>query len=391
VRFVLVPVLLVTGTIAAFAGRALAEDPAAPQAPDAADGPRLVRRPLRCVLDDARIRVTGWADVFATTTVGHDNAVRAGRVFDDDAQGIRLNQAYLGVERVPADGCCTDVGGKVALLWGTDARFVHARGLLDDQAPEEYQFDLLELWGSVRFPVAKGLTLKAGKFTTPMGFEVIEAPNNLLPSRTFLFGYAIPFTHVGGIAKLELNERLSVSGGLFLGWDVWDDNNDALTPYAGFTWSPSDRDSLTANLIVGAERLQDDDDLRSVLDLTWTREWDACWQTALNADIGLEEGAAGGDDAMWWGAAGYLTRHVTTCLSATGRAEFFRDADGTRLGQAASLGALTVGLDWTPRTPFPIFHVRPEIRWDHSFQGAFFDDGSAEDQLSFTLECIIGF
>ncbi|MGE0191696.1 MAG: outer membrane beta-barrel protein [Planctomycetota bacterium] len=200
-----------------------------------------------------------------------------------------------------------------------------------------------------------------------------------------------PFTHVGGIARLDLNEHLGVSGGLFLGWDVWDDDHDALTPYAGFSWSPSDRDALTANLIVGAERPQDDDDLRSVLDVTWTREWDACWQSALNVDVGLEQGAAGGDDATWWGAAGYLTRRVTPCLSATARGELFRDVDGTRLGQRASLGGVTFGLDWTPKTPFPIFHIRPEIRWDHSFEGALFDGGSSHDQLTFTVECIIGF
>jgi hypothetical protein len=390
-RIVLFQVGVVVGFVSLFGRHALAEEPANPQTQESAGRSLPARRSLDDWLEDAQVRITGWADLLATVTPGHDDEVRTGRVFDDDGFGIRLHQAYLGVERAPTEGCCVDVGGKVALLWGTDARLLHARGLLDDQAPREYQFDLLELWGSVRFPVAEGLTLRAGKFTTPMGFEVIEAPNNLLPSRSFLFGYAIPFTHVGGIAKLELDERWSVSGGLFLGWDVWDDNNDALTTYAGLSWTPSDRDALTANLIVGAERADEDDDLRSVLDFTWTREWNDCWQTVLNVDVGFEEGAAGGDDATWWGAAGYVTRRFSPCLAATARAEFFRDADGTRLGQGASLGAATLGVDWTPRTPFPVFHVRPEIRWDRSFDGAFFDGGSEHEQLSLTIECIFGF
>jgi hypothetical protein len=61
------------------------------------------------------------------------------------------------------------------------------------------------------------------------------------------------------------------------------------------------------------------------------------------------------------------------------------------MGAPASLGELTVGLDWTPKTPVPILHLRPEIRWDHSFDGAFFDEGRARDQLSLTFDLVVGF
>jgi hypothetical protein len=349
--------------------------------------------PLEKVLEHARFKVTGWLEGMATASPGTESEFRTARVFDDDAEGLRLHQAYGAVERTFAEGCGFDLGGKAAVLWGTDARLLHARGLLDQQAPKEYQWDLLELWGSVRLPVRQGLRIKAGKFTTPMGFEVIEAPNNLLPSRSFLFGYAIPFTHTGVLAALDVSPRFTVQYGLFLGWDVWDDNNDALTHHVGVTWkSPSEKDTLVANVIVGPERLDDDDDLRTVLDVTWTRTWSDCWKTALNADVGVEEGAgAAGDDAGWWGAAGYVTRTFSDRLAATARGEYFRDEDGTRLGQPASLSGLTLGLDWTPRTPFPIFHVRPELRWDHSWDGVFFDAGTDEDQFSITLDVILGF
>ena len=53
-------------------------------------------------------------------------------------------------------------------------------------------------------PSRGGLTLKMGKFTTPMGFEVIEAPEQpAAVSRSFLFGYAIPFTHTGVLATVQ--------------------------------------------------------------------------------------------------------------------------------------------------------------------------------------------
>jgi hypothetical protein len=41
--------------------------------------------------------------------------------------------------------------------------------------------------------------VKGGKFVTLLGYEVIEAPNNLNFSRSFLFSLAIPLTHVGAL------------------------------------------------------------------------------------------------------------------------------------------------------------------------------------------------
>jgi hypothetical protein len=360
------------------------------------DGPALMDVVRRTRLGEAiarsGVRLHGWVEASVTASPWTEDDKRTGRVFDDEAEGFRFQQAYLALERQPQAECRLDVGGKVAVLWGTDARLLHARGLLDDQDDEE-QFDLLEAHALVRVPVARGLTVKAGKFTTPMGYEVIEAPNNLLPSRSFLFGFAIPFTHTGAIATLELNECWKVGYGLVLGWDVWDDNNDALTQLGSVAWtSVSGKDSVTLNAIVGAEREDEDDDLRTVLDATWTHAWSDTVRTALNIDVGREEGAAtDGGDASWWGGAAYLTKDFSDRLSGTLRLEVFRDDDGTRLGQEATLGEATVGLDWLPFCRLPNLHLRPEVRWDHSFDGAFFDEGEDDDQVSLTFDVVFTF
>jgi hypothetical protein len=370
---------------------ALAEEAAPPEPPSLMG--LLEKSRMAGPIERSRVEVSGWVEASLTTTPTPDEEVRRARVFDDEAEGFRLQQAYLAVARPLWEKPCFDVGGKVALLWGTDARFLHARGLFDDQEGDE-QFDLLEAHALVRFPVGRGLDLKVGKWTTPMGFEVIEAPNNLLPSRSFLFGFAIPFTHTGAIASLQVSDRVKVGYGLVFGWDVWDDNNDALTHLGTFAWtSPSSRDAVTVNAIVGAEREDEDDDLRVVVDATWTHEWSDRWKTALNVDVGTEEGAApGGGDATWWGAAAYVTRTFSDSLAATFRAEVFEDEDGTRLGEEASLGELTLGVDWTPWCRARNVHLRPEVRWDHSFDGGFFgDDGDEEDQVSLTLDVVVTF
>jgi hypothetical protein len=351
------------------------------------------RTPLGCTFDRLRIRPFGWVEASVSTSPGLDADERRARVFDVEDEGLSLHQAYFALERQPETGCCFDLGAKVAVLWGSDARFLHARGLFDDQDGKE-QFDLLEAKAIARFPVARGLTVSAGKFTTPLGFEVIEAPNNLLPSRSLLFGYAIPFTHTGTIATLEASERWKLTYGIVQGWDVWDDGNGALTHLGGVAWtSATGNDAVIVNGIVGPEQEEDESDLRVVVDGTWTHSLcGGSWTTALNADFGIEEGAAtDGGVARWWGAAGYLTRKFSDRLSATARLEWFRDEDGTRLGEEASLGELTLGVDWRPVECLPNLRLRPEVRWDHSFDGEFFDDGRDRDQLSLTLDVVFTF
>jgi len=180
--------------VAMLAGVARAED-----APEKSVVPALSEilhgTPAGQGLERARIDVSGWIDASVYTSPLTSSNVRVARVFDDDAQGFRLGQAALVVERALSDKQCYDVGGKVSVPWGTDARLLHERGLLDDQGGSEEQFDLLEAYISARFPVAHGLALRVGKCDTPMGFEMIEAPSDILTSRSFLFGYAIPFTH----------------------------------------------------------------------------------------------------------------------------------------------------------------------------------------------------
>ena len=58
-----------------------------------------------------------------------------------------------------------------------------------------------EAYGSSKIPIGSGLTIKGGKFVTLLGYEVIESPNNLNFSRSFMFSFAIPLTHVGGLVS----------------------------------------------------------------------------------------------------------------------------------------------------------------------------------------------
>ena len=96
-------------------------------------------------------------------------------------------------------------------------------------------------------------------------------------------------------------------------------------------------------------------------------------------------------DAMWWGAATYLSFAPDDRVTFTLRLEGFRDRDGTRLGTPATLSDVTFGADWKPIPSFANLRLRPEIRWDHAWDGPFFDGARERDQLSLTLGAIVTF
>ena len=73
-----------------------------------------------------------------------------------------------------------------------------------------------------------GSPLKAGKFVTLLGYEVIESPNNLNFSRGYLFTLAIPLTHTGGLASYTFTDWFSMTAGVVLGWDDSKNVNDSV-------------------------------------------------------------------------------------------------------------------------------------------------------------------
>jgi hypothetical protein len=338
------------------------------------------------------LRIHGYVEVAVHTTPGTESEERAGRSFDDDSEGFRFHQAYLAAEKPVTEASRFDVGGKLAGLWGADARLLHSTGLLDDQDSEE-QFDLLEAHLLVRLPLLRGTTLTAGKFVSPLGYEAIESTEAPLPSRSFLFGYAVPSTHTGAMATFDIGSGISLGYGLVLGWDAWEDSNDSLSHLGTFQWTgPGERDVVAVSGIFGPELEGNDEDGRLLIDAWWQHDWSERTYTTLNADFAVEQAGTecDCDDPHWWGFAGYLAHELTPCLTGTVRAEWFVDEDGTRLGEEARLGEVTLGLDWRPVRRWSWFHVRPEVRWDHSFGSRFFDDGEDSNQLSFILDVLLG-
>jgi len=264
------------------------------------------------------------------------------RVFDYDDDAFRIDLVELVVQRpVAAPG---DFGFRVDFTAGPVSRIVASRGLFRDSAGEGQDIDIHQAYVSFVAPVGSGLRLDAGKFITGLGYEVIEGYDgwNDNATHSFLFGYAIPYTHTGVRASYSFSPVLSAMVMVANGWDNVEDNNRGKTVHLQLALAPSRRLAITLNGIAGPEQDNDDAHYRDVLDGVATWRPSDHLSLGVNGDWGRETaGAPGGLMAVWTGAAGYLRlTHKQVSLSL--RAERFDDRDGARTGTPQTLSEITV-------------------------------------------------
>jgi hypothetical protein len=126
------------------------------------------------------------------------------RIFDLEDNTFKVDVVELSVKK-DAHGV-GDAGFRFDLTAGSSIPKVAHSGGLDIG-----DLDFHQMFVSYIAPVGSGLKLDFGKFITSMGYEVIEGYDGYDDnySRSFLFGYAIPFTHTGIRAGYTFSENLS--------------------------------------------------------------------------------------------------------------------------------------------------------------------------------------
>jgi hypothetical protein len=275
------------------------------------------------------------------------------RLYDYDA-GYTFNMAEFSIKKDPSDRYPFGYG--LVVTAGLDAQKNHAIGIFRDKEDNfpfrnTPWFDLQEAYGSYKIPVGSGLTLKAGKFVTLLGYEVIESPNNLNFSRSFLFSFAVPLTHVGALASYAVTDWLSITAGPVVGWDIADDNNKSMSWTGQIAVTPM-KDLITnLNWISGKEYSFDangelrNGGVRTVFDLVTTYTGIKNLTLGANLDYGFEYnegflkglGTRSDADATFWGLAGYVAYDWTEKLRTALRAEYFRDPQGARTATGVNI------------------------------------------------------
>lgn len=318
------------------------------------------------------VTVNAFAESSYSYNFEHPNSgANALRVFDFDDHTLKIDEAELVVQR-PAS-TPGDFGFRFDATVGDSVPEVTASyGMFrDTRTGKAHHYDLHQVFVSWVAPVGRGLKLDFGKFITPFGYEVIDGYDgyNDNETRSFLFGYSIPFTHTGVRAGYSFTEKVAVSAMIVQGWDDWRDNNGTKSFIVQAAFTPSSKWSLYLNAMEGPEQMDNNRNKRHLYNAVTTFKVNDSWTFGLNVVYGAEQGIlANGRSASWSGVAGYAKYDFTDAFALAFRAEVFSDKDGTRTGTRQTLKEITVTPEFKLNEHFVL---RGDLRHDWSSEHVF--------------------
>ena len=343
--------------------------------------------------------ISGYVD----TQWGYDfnqpkNRTTALRSYDAQDNNIR-NTAHLSF----AGSLDDRTGYVVEVDAGSDAPVTAGVATASDVALQEAYLTVMDSNNK--------LGLKAGKFATFHGIEVIESPANPTITRGYLYGLAEPFTHVGAVVSY-LAGMMDFHAGVINGWDVPNDNNPGKTLVGKVGFNFGDPLSFGISGHHGPEQaaiaddpttpLVDETDNRSganrtTVDLTGVTKIIPNVDLWFQALFGQEEQALDKDGdtiaddlAKFSGFTIQPVINITDRFSVGARGEYFHD-DGSRTGTmnlAARNFAITPAYKVTDSVT-----VRAELRQDSANKKVWQDDkGVTKDSTSSaTLQAVVTF
>ncbi len=390
--------------------------------------------------------------VEAGTNVNVDdpaNNTNFGQLFTDRSNTFRMNQLMVTAEK-DLDPAATglDWGFKAQLFYGTDARITHYFTVWDRATNSPYQWDITELNGQAHLPVifSGGIDVKAGMYSTPIGYEVIDATGNFFYTHSYIFNYGIPLKHTGFLSVSHVMPFLDIWAGVDTGNQAWlwtrgGDNNSSASGLFGFGINnPIPNLTILALAHLGPENgyikgqsvsPSPNHYSRQIYDVVMTYKVNEALTVAneinfIKDDLspGLTPNHSG---ATAEGAALYGIYQFNDQLAFGARGEVFRDDQGffvstpvTSQGFVnaergisssgiygvgkATYSELTLGVNYKPPLPaLPLntgLTIRPEFRWDHAFgmnagthafNASNTSAGTTDDQFLFSIDAIIGF
>ena len=349
-----------------------------------------------------------------------DPKLNNGQSFTDHPNQVQLNQILLGAEKkLDPKATGYDWAFRLSALYGSDARYTHFLGLLDQALPKDQrdQIDVVEASATLHLPVTAfegGLDIKAGLYPTPLGSEVIDPAGNAFYSHSYIFNYALPYKHTGVLAIAHATALLDLYLGLDTGSNTTfgpnGDDNGSVAGIVGFGLNMMDGDlTVLALSHIGPENparaldmLVPPADANSYMRyyndivMTWkandklTLTTEASW---VRDDFGTSGFTGKPAAANGFGLAQYAGYALTGTITLNARIELFRDDSGFFVGAfpgnydpvyvqkglpntayfapPATYGAITLGATFKPDVPAPItgLAIRPEIRYDQSLSG----------------------
>lgn len=324
-----------------------------------------------------KIDVTGFVDVYYGYNFnGTDPAFRA---FDVQHNAFSLSLAEVAFAKAVAPE--SRVGFRIDLDFGKTADLVAAYEPEDDG--QEIYKHIQQAYLSL---LTGKVTWDMGKFVTPIGAEVIESQDNWNYTRGVLFGYAIPYYHMGLRATVAASDKVSFTGFLLNGWNNGTELDGEKTFALNATLKPSSAFTWYLNYMVGKEPT------RNVIDVETRHLFDTTLSVALTDKLSLmgnfDYGKEG--DVEWWGIAGYAKLQAHPSWALVGRYEYIDDTKGGFMLLGTKAQTLTLTSDHLIAGGLK---ARLEYRTDFADDAVFPDEafGFKDSQTTFTVGLVYGF
>jgi hypothetical protein len=262
----------------------------------------------------------------------------------DRANEYQMNELYGYIGRAAnTEGCGWDWGVRTDALYGTNYRWNTSAGF-------ETNFNNNAFYGlAIPQLYAEGayndLTVKVGRFFSPVGYYVIGTANNFFPVLPYTFQYGEPFTHTGAYGIYKYSDALALGLGVTHGWDNTDNTGN---PHGGglltTTWTIDDQRSLAYVGVFGNEPNLSGVQFYAPNGVGYTSRYlqTLVYQSKLSddamyviqSDFGTQHDAVvAGQTAKWYGLNSYLYWNMTCRCQWGLNGEWFRDQGGFRVGQ----------------------------------------------------------
>lgn len=311
-------------------------------------------------------------------------------VFNQHPGSFDAQQVYLYAEKKADGSCGVGFGGRVDLLYGTDAPNTQSFG------NNPGRFDYLNGWDHGVYgwamPQAYGevaygdLSVKVGHFYTLLGYQVVPATGNFFYSIPYTFNFSEAFTHTGALATYKASDNVTLYGGWTLGWDSgFDQLNQGNSFLGGASVGVTDDVTVTYILTAGNLGWIGEGYTHSIVaDYKINDKWEYVFQSDL---VGVDSPAGGHYDTI--GVNQYLFYTINDCTKAGARVEWWK-ADGQ------SLYEMAYGINYKPMANLLL---RPEVRYNwtpnENLPGVLPAVGSAandyDDNLIFGIDAIVTF
>lgn len=224
------------------------------------------------------------------------------------------------------------------------------------------------------------LTVDAGRFVTPAGFEVYESKDNWLHSTGLIFNFAVPTAHEGVRVAVPIGETLTLTGYVANGSDLLSNDVGATrSPYKTGILSLAYAKGATTAALTGFYAMIPGTDGESafLIDAILTQGLGD-----LSVNLSGDYGQAYDTDSAWYAVGASAKYALGGPWAVAARAEYLSDEDAIRTGlaPAQSFYELTGGVSYAVGSNAAI---RAEVRYDRADEPVYRgEDGMAVVHLA---------